>query len=192
MWWLESCAIFGATVNQSLTSTGKDAVFRDFRRTLDSEMKRLKGAGENCKRKQAEPITEEEEERLWETGQLGDHSPQALVDTVFFYNGLYFALRSAEHKDLRRFPCQIELIEKEGRIPYLKYTEDVSKNRPGGLKNKRVSAKVVLHHAIYDHANTQNPSRCFVRLFALYLSHCPEDSPPERFYQQPLYVEAYF
>ena len=60
----------------------KDAVFHDFRRTLDSEMKRLKGAGENSNRKQADPITLEE--RPWETGQLGDHSPQALVDTVFF------------------------------------------------------------------------------------------------------------
>ena len=79
-------------------------------------------------------------------------------------------------------PARSNSLRKRGsRIPYLKYTEDVSKNRQGGLKSKRVSAKVVLHHA-----NTQNPSRCFVRLFALYLSHCPEDSPPERFYQQPL------
>ena len=39
---------------------------------------------------------------------------------------------------------------------------------------------------VIHHANTQNPSRCFVRLFALYLSRCPEDSPPERFYLQPL------
>ena len=37
-----------------------------FRRTLESEMKRLKGAIENSKRKQAEPITEEE--RLCVTG----------------------------------------------------------------------------------------------------------------------------
>ena len=72
-------------------------------------------------------------------------------------------------------------IEKEGKMPYLKYTEDVAKNRQGGMESKRVIAKEVLHHA-----NTQNPSRCFVRLLALYLSHCPEDSPPECFFQQPL------
>ena len=49
MWWLESCAIYGATANQNLTST-KMQFFHDYRRTLESEMKRLKGARENSKR----------------------------------------------------------------------------------------------------------------------------------------------
>ena len=42
-------------------------------------------------------------------------------------------------------PCQIEVIEHENERPYLKYTEDVSKNRPGGLKGKNVKPKIVYH-----------------------------------------------
>ena len=37
--------------------------------------------------KQAELNTAEEENTLLEKGVLGEHSPQALVDTVFFFVG---------------------------------------------------------------------------------------------------------
>ena len=50
VWWLESCAIYGATVNQNLSST-KMQFYHDFRQTLESEMKRMKGAIENSKSK---------------------------------------------------------------------------------------------------------------------------------------------
>ena len=135
----------------------KDVTFAGFRQTLDAEIKQLKSAGETRKR-QAEPISVEEEEKLWTLGLLGDHSPQALVDTMLFYIGLYFALRSGgEHRQLQRNPCQIELIEKSGKLPYLRYTDDISKNRPGGLKGSRVSPKLVVHHA-----NKYNRTRCFI------------------------------
>lgn len=53
-------------------------------------------------------------------------------------NGLYFALRGGtEHRNLRHKPSQIQLIEKVGERPYLMYTEDVSKNHPGGLKGRK-------------------------------------------------------
>ena len=54
-------------------------------------MKRLQSAGLGSKRKQAEPLTLEEEELLWEKKILGDHNPRALLNTVMFMNGLYFA-----------------------------------------------------------------------------------------------------
>ena len=121
-------------------------------------MKRLQSLGKGSKKKQAEVLTEEEENTLWEKGLLGDSSPQSLLDTMVFYNGLYFALRSGkEHRQLQRSPCQIEVIETQGKKPYLKYMEDVSKNHPGGLKGRNITPKVVCHHA-----NTENPKRCFV------------------------------
>ena len=159
-----------------------DAEFIDFRATLDGEMKRLQAQGIGSKKKQAEPLTEQEEEILWEKGVLGDATPQTLLDTIVFMNGLYFALRSgSEHRALRFEPPQIEVVEREGERPYLLYTEDTSKNRPGGLKGRRMKPKVVRHHA-----NTENPAWCFVRLFKLYRSLCPSDQPEDAFYLKPL------
>jgi len=80
----------------------------------------------------------EEEDILCEKDIWGDATPQKLFDTMVYYNGLYFALRSGkEHWQLRSNLCQIELVEKEGEQLYLN-TEDVSKNRPGGLKGRKL------------------------------------------------------
>ena len=159
----------------------KDPEFVDFRKSLDAEMKRLQQLGVGSTRKQAETLTEAEEDSLWEKGLLGDHTPQTLLDTIIFYNGYYFALRSGrEHRQLRNNPCQIQVVEHPGERSFLRYTEDVSKNRPGGLKGRNIKPKVVLQHA-----NLENPKRCFVRLFKLYMSLRPNNVPADAFYLRP-------
>ncbi len=136
----------------------KDGEFAKFRVTLDAEMKQLQSQGVGTKSKQAEPLTEQEEELLWERQLLGESCPQTLLDTIIFINGLYFALRSgSEHRALRLSPPQIEVIERQGERSYLQYTEDISKYRPGGLKGRKIKVKVVRHHA-----DLGNPQRCFV------------------------------
>ena len=62
----------------------KDPSFSGFQRTLDSEMKRLRSLGLGVKKKQAEPITSEEEDLLWERGLLGESNPRVLLDTMLF------------------------------------------------------------------------------------------------------------
>ena len=100
--------------------------------------------------------------------------------TIIFYNGLFFALKSGEE---HRFnPCQIQLVEISGQGSYLRYTENVSKNRPDGLQGRKVFTKDGHIH----HANRENLDRCFVRLFKLYQSLCPPDAPHHEFYLQPL------
>ena len=117
----------------------KDAEFAEFRVCLDSEMKRVQRSGLGSQKRKAEPLTEEEEEILWQKGLLGSSNPQALVDTMVVFNSLYFALRSgSKHRNLPSNPCQIQVIEKPGHRPYLEYKEDVSKNRQGGLKGRKV------------------------------------------------------
>ena len=160
-----------------------DAVFANFRHTLDGEMKRIRAGGLGTVKRKAECITPEEE-TPWSKGILGDHSPRALLNTVFYMTGLYFALRSGkEHRQLRHNPCQIEVVEKPGEIPYLLYTEDVSKNNQGGLKGRKTPQKVVKHYA-----NTDDPSRCFVRIFKLYNKLCPSNRP-NALYLKPLQVK---
>ena len=164
----------------------KDSEFTSFRRSQDAEMKRLQSLWIGSKCRQAEILTEEEENVLLERGLLGDASPQALLNTMVFMCGLYFALRSGqEHRQLRFQPCQIQLHKQQGGKPYLQYVEDISKNRPGGLKGRKQKPKVVKHHADTDH-----PERCFVRLFKLYMQKCPEGRPHDAFYVQPKHVAA--
>ena len=51
----------------------KNASFKLSRDVLDSEMKRLRGQGLGAKKRQAEPISQEEE-LLWEKELLRQHS----------------------------------------------------------------------------------------------------------------------
>ena len=55
-------------------------------------MKILKSEGLGNAKRQAEPISFEEEELLWLTGQLGMHSPQVLLDTMFYLVEICFGL----------------------------------------------------------------------------------------------------
>ena len=138
----------------------EDPMLQKFQLTLDAEMKRLASKGKGVK-KQAQPITCEEEERLWQLGLLGDHSAQALVDTMVFQMGLYFALRSGqEHRRLRYHPSQVTLFEPPGGRAYLVYQEDVSKTNQGGIQNMKKVPKEVVHYS-----NQSNPSRCLERFY---------------------------
>lgn len=122
-------------------------------------MKRLQSASIGSIKKQAEPLTMEEEEQLWEKKILGDHSPKALSNTMMFINGIYFPLQSwVEHHQLRHYPSQIQLVENPRERAYLIYREDTSKNHPGGLKGRKQKQKMVftmlppkiLVDALYD------------------------------------------
>jgi len=59
---------------------------------LDAKLQSIASKGVGSKKRQAEVISEEEEQLLWDKGLLGESNPQQLLDTIGFYNGLYFAL----------------------------------------------------------------------------------------------------
>ena len=50
-------------------------------------MKRLQKQGVGSVRRQAETLSEDEEDSLWAKGLLGDNNPQSLLDTKVFYIG---------------------------------------------------------------------------------------------------------
>ena len=61
----------------------------------------LHNSGIGTERKRAEVITAEIEAQMW-AGVLGFHSPQAFLNTMFFYNGKNFCLRGVhEHFNLQ-------------------------------------------------------------------------------------------
>ena len=129
------CGLIMTSILKKTSSSSPE--FAGFRKSLDGEMKRLRQSGLGVTKKQAEPITSQEENSLWEKGLLDDHNPQVLLDTMVFYCGLYFALRSGtEHRSLQF--KQIELVEPKDGKAYLKYVENFSKNIAGGLAHRRL------------------------------------------------------
>ena len=104
------------------------------------------------------------------------------ISIIFYMCGIYFAHRSGgEHRSLRLSPPQITVHKSNEGSQYLLYVEDTSKNHQGGLKQRKVLPKRVKHFA-----NTKNPSRCFVRLFQLYISKLSMECPQDSFYFKPL------
>ena len=88
-------------------------------------MKRLRSMGLGVRKKQAEPISIQED-LLWERGCLGDHAPNTLLDTMLFPCGIHFALRRGEeHCSLRI--SQIEIQHDENGSECLLYTKILPK-----------------------------------------------------------------
>ena len=97
-------------------STTNNAVFGDFRRTLDAEMKRLHGSGLGASARRAEPITLDEEALLWTSGQFGTHNAKVILNTVYYYNCKVFGLRSFdEHRNLQCSQYE-KKVDEQGRV----------------------------------------------------------------------------
>ena len=77
---------------------------------------------------------------------------------------------------------QLDIVEPatEGRA-HVVYTENVAKNNTGGLAQRKLKAKQVVHHA-----NSDCQERCFVRLLQLYLSHRPLGAPKAFYLTKPM------
>ncbi len=144
----------------------KDINFSKTQESLDLSMKLSTSEGVEINEKQAEIISFEDEEKLW-THAFGDNDPQKLQDTLFYLNGLHFAMRSGqEHRDLTTTQLEIKYDP-----PSLIYSEKQSKTYNGGLKQRRIDPKKVVHVDIFYY---DNPQRSHVRLYEKYLSVRPK------------------
>ena len=101
-----------------------DMQFRAVRDTLDALMKQRIKAGVGMNHRQAQIITEEMENTLWEKGLLGDDCPSTLLNTMVYLFGLHFALRGREeHRQLRHNPSQISIKVGDSGRRYLEYKQ---------------------------------------------------------------------
>ncbi|XP_033741792.1 zinc finger MYM-type protein 2-like [Pecten maximus] len=138
-----------------------DLRFQGFRKTLDARMKDLTSRGIGGRKKEADPISPENENVLWEKEQLGGKSSQSLLNTVFYYNCKLFGLRGMdEHRALcgEQFVLGADelgtLIEFQGRT---------SNNFAGGLNQRKIQPKCMKH---YSEARSD---RSLYDLYELYL-----------------------
>ena len=112
----------------------------------------------------------EHEEKFWELGLLGTDTPSMLQDTVFFYVGLHFVVKSGEEQhslkrsQFVRFPVDTKLHD--GKT-YYEYAENGSKNRQGRFDQVQCGHKVVTAYA------QPGNRKCIVKLLDVYLSKLP-------------------
>ncbi|CAC5365805.1 unnamed protein product [Mytilus coruscus] len=79
----------------------KDGRFAHFRRVLDAKMKDLLSKGLGTKVRRADPVSDDDEEKLWANGVFSTTNSSTLQYTVFFYNCKLFGLRGRdEHRNL--------------------------------------------------------------------------------------------
>lgn len=148
--------------------------FLPINKALNASMILSKRCGASLKRKSAETIDLSDEKKLWESS-FGSEDADKLLNTLFYLNGLHFALRGGtEHCDLRI--DQFEISERNGR-KCLIYRECTSKTNQGGLRDVRRQDKEVVHFE-----NTEDKTKCHIALFEKFVSVRPPNI--ERFYLQ--------
>ncbi len=117
-------------------------------------------------RKSPEKEEEEFKQQLWESNTLGLHSPQALLNAVFYLNGKNFCLRGGEeHRALK-----ISQVERCSDPPSYRYVENGSKNRNSTFAQRYVTNKIVPIHA-----NPALKEQCHVRVLDLYYAKLLRD-----------------
>lgn len=98
--------------------------------------------GVSVQHSQAQVITLKDENKLWSMGIFGTHSPNSLLNTMFFYNGKNFMLRGVEE----HFPLRFgQLVRQSARVRY-SYFEHGSKNHQGGVADNTDGKVVTVVH----------------------------------------------
>ena len=143
---------------------------------LDARMKELTSKGLGTVKKQAQPLTPEQEEYLWEQGIFGTDNAECLINAVFWCNCKCFGLRGGdEHRNLEVEQYSIDSDE-QGR--YLRFVGRLSKNYQGGLQHRRIQNKDLRIYSTPERSDC-----CIVDIFSEYLSLVPKSGP---FYRRPI------
>ena len=147
-----------------------DPDFKLLYNTCDSLFKELREEGHGSESKATEPITKQDEDKLWSSGVLSPSTPQGLLNAVFFLNGKNFALRGgAEHQCLKLSQISRD-VSPEGKLRYT-YTENCSKNRAGGFNQLSVPNKVV-----HQYEDVDAGERCHVCVLDKYFQKLPPNA----------------
>ena len=164
--------------------------FLDIKTVLDNVMKEHALQNIGMVKRQAQFISSEIENDLWERGVLGEQTPDQLRETVLFLLGINLGLRAGdEHHALRcdtkDKPSQLQFERSEGGKRCLVYREDfVTKTNDGGLGSLKKDRKIQ-----WIFPNETKVNRCPVRLVDKYVSLLPPVTPKTKkvnFYMRSL------
>ncbi len=156
-----------------------DVRFRSLRNTMEVVFQSLHEEGIGVEVRHVSIITEEEEERLWQLGVLGDTSPKTLVHSVFFLNGKNFCLRGGrDHRNLKLS----QFVREMDNWRYTPCAEAVPRINRIGLAKVRCGNKV-----LRQYPSSLLGRRCHVYLLDLYMRRLPREAmEKDAFYYSPL------
>ena len=93
-----------------------DSDFSCLRKLNDALYCKLHSEGIGSSINHTETLTDEDEEKLWQSGVLNPDTPQDLLNCVFFLNGKNFCLRGvAEHRDLKMSKPKRAVVKLTGK-----------------------------------------------------------------------------
>ena len=142
--------------------------FKMSRDVLSAKRKELKQKGLGNRPKRADPLSDEDEEKLWETGQLGDHNPQALLNTVWYLNTKLFGFRGSDESRHLKWD-DITLKTDPNGDEELHFNERTTKTRDGNSSHSRAFIPKQFE-------NKEKPERCPVRIYKRYSDQRPEST----------------
>jgi hypothetical protein len=117
------------------------------------------GIAKDTKMLQRDNLTDQDEAKFWELQLLGSNSAESLINTVYFYNGKLFGLRSNEHRMLR--VCNIKVLDN-----FIIFDETSSKTFHGGLKDLKKEPRYIKHEC---HKVGEIHTPCLLSIYSLYL-----------------------
>ena len=113
----------------------RDTEFLSSRKVLEGKARKLRELGMGKRPNKAQSLTKEEEEILWENGQLGDKTPRSLINTVWWLLTMHFGLRGRqEHHDMKVEDFSFQ--KDDGGVEFVTFSEGLTKTRGGGLRVK--------------------------------------------------------
>lgn len=153
--------------------------FEDTRQALRMKQRDLKAKGKGSGPQTAEPLTDDDINKLYESNQLGKATPSSLINTLWFLNTLHFGIRGGaeEHRQIRWGDIVLKR-DPSTHEEYLEYYERTTKTRTGDdIRNTRSCPPRM-------YATPNNRDRCPVEIYAFYRAMRPQDysNPDDPFY----------
>jgi len=156
---------------------GSGTEFEEVAEMLSLKKKDLKKKGFGNKPNTAQPIEDEDVQKMWESGAVGMHSPRALLRLVWWNNMMHLGMRGfQEQRD-----CQLEdfLI----KDTYIEYNERQTKNRQGDEESSNKRARKYNNKIWKTDGGERDPYQAFIE----YLNRRPKgDNVPSCFFLSPV------
>ena len=168
----ESLAVMQASLDRHLRernygySIVRDDKFCNSNKVLKGKASKLRQLGKGNRPNSSQPLTWEDEEKLWSLGRLGNTTPESLLHTVWFQLTQHLGFRGCQEHKQAEVDDFIFGMDENGS-EYIMYDESKpTKTRPGGLRKKKRSQIPRMY--------ATGGERCPVKMFKELLFHRPE------------------